>query len=148
MTQEEKNILSHVLIDPDTWVTNALATVREEAVTAKIEKYRVDYLSKKDDPNYKNRADRDAEIDANKPIIPVIETYSKLKLIKYLMANGAFGVFKQFLLDNGVDNYFLYAQDLSSDDDDVKALFPALMQILTAFGITITEAELKALIKI
>ena len=82
------------------------------------------------------------------PLPIPVETYSKLKLIKYLMANGAFAVFKQFLLDNGVDNYFLYAQDLSSADEDVQALFPALLQMLSSAGITITEEELKNIIKL
>ena len=62
ITQEDKAILAHVVIDPDAWVIHALATVGEHAVTAKIEKYRDDYLAKKDLPGYQTRAEREALI--------------------------------------------------------------------------------------
>ena len=82
------------------------------------------------------------------PLPIPVETYSKLKLIKYLNNNGVLSTFKQFLVDNNVDDYFLYAQDLSSDDEDVQALFPALLQMLSSAKISITEEELKNIIKI
>jgi len=82
------------------------------------------------------------------PLPIPIETYSKLRLIKYLNNNGVLSTFKQFLVDNNVDDYFLYAQDLSSDDEDVQALFPALLQMLSSAKISITEEELKNIIKI
>ena len=79
LTQEERNILAHIVVDPDAWVAHALATVDEPAVLVKINKYRADYLAKKDLPNYMNRAERDvfelAEIEANKPI----PTYEDLR---------------------------------------------------------------------
>jgi len=56
---EDKAIIGHVVIDPDEWVAHALKTVGEQAVTAKIEKYRADYLAKKDLPGYQTRAERE-----------------------------------------------------------------------------------------
>jgi len=58
---EDKAILAHVVTDPDAWVKHALATVGEQAITAKIEKYRADYLAKKDLPGYQTRAERDVD---------------------------------------------------------------------------------------
>jgi len=60
---EDKAILAHVVVSPDVWVSHALATVGEWAVKAKIEKYRADYLLKKDLPGYQTRAEREADIE-------------------------------------------------------------------------------------
>jgi len=57
---EDRAIIGHVVIDPDAWVANALATAGEWAVTAKIDRYRADYLAKKDLPGYQTRAEREA----------------------------------------------------------------------------------------
>jgi len=80
---EDKAILAHVVLDPDAWVEHALATGGEPAVLAKINKYRADYLAKKDLPDYMNRAEREAfelaEIEANKPI----PTYEDLRRAEY-----------------------------------------------------------------
>lgn len=59
---EDKAILAHVVIDPDEWVSHALATVGEQAVTAKIERYRVDYLTAKDLPGYQTRTEREVKL--------------------------------------------------------------------------------------
>ena len=59
---EDKAILAHVVIDPDAWVEHAIATIGEWAITAKIEKYRDDYLAKKDLPGYQTRAEREADV--------------------------------------------------------------------------------------
>ena len=59
LTIEDKAILAHVVIDPDSWVTHAIATVGEEAVTAKIGRYRDDYLAKKDELGYQTRAEKE-----------------------------------------------------------------------------------------
>jgi len=76
LTVEEKGILAHIVVDPDAWVAHALEHGGEKAVTAKIESYRADYLSKKGLPDYKNRVERDAfelaQAEANKPI-PTID---------------------------------------------------------------------------
>jgi len=60
LSGEDKAIIGHVVIDPDAWVDHAIVTVGEEAVTAKIEKYRADYLAKKDEKGYQTRAEREA----------------------------------------------------------------------------------------
>ena len=62
LSVEDKAILAHVVVDPDAWVSHALATVGEWAVKAKIEKYRDDYLAKKDLPGYQTRAEREADV--------------------------------------------------------------------------------------
>lgn len=59
---EDKAVLAHIVINPDEWVAHALATVGEKAVTAKIEKYRAEYLAAKDSPDYKTRAEWEANI--------------------------------------------------------------------------------------
>lgn len=56
---EDKAVLAHVVINPNEWVEHALNTVGEQAVTAKIEKYRAEYLAQKDLPDYKTRAERE-----------------------------------------------------------------------------------------
>ena len=61
LSVEDKAILAHIVMDPDAWVSHALITVGEWAVTAKIEKYRADYLAKKDLPGYQSRAEREDE---------------------------------------------------------------------------------------
>jgi hypothetical protein len=61
LSSEDKAVLAHVVLNPDAWVTHALATVGEEAVTAKIDKYRDEYLAAKDVDGYKTRAGREAK---------------------------------------------------------------------------------------
>ena len=63
ITDEERAIIGHVVVDPDAWVAHALKEVGEWAVQAKIDKYRDDYLDKKDKSDYKNRAERQAKED-------------------------------------------------------------------------------------
>ena len=59
LSKEDIAVLAHVVIDPKAWVDHALATVGEEAVAAKVEKYRADYLAKKDLPGYQTRVERE-----------------------------------------------------------------------------------------
>ena len=59
LTIEDKAILAHVVSDPDAWVAHALEHGGGVAVMAKIERWRDDYLSKKDLPGYMTRAERD-----------------------------------------------------------------------------------------
>jgi len=61
---EDKAILAHVVIDADAWVKHALETLGEWAVTAKIERWRPDYLAKKDLPGYQARAKMEKDRDA------------------------------------------------------------------------------------
>ena len=64
LTQEQVDILAHIVVNPDAWVAHALENGGEQAVTAKIERWRPRYLVQKDLPDYKNRAERDAEKEA------------------------------------------------------------------------------------
>lgn len=59
LTEHQRNVLAHVVIDPDKWVSNALS---DEHILAKIAKYEQDYLEASKLPDYKNRAQRDASI--------------------------------------------------------------------------------------
>ncbi len=99
---EDKAILAHVVIDPDAWIDHALKTVGEQAVTAKVERWKPDYLKEKErlGENYKTRAEVEIIQEANKPI----PTYADLrrpayppigdqldnitKALKFLMENG------------------------------------------------------------
>ena len=75
LTQEERAILAHVVLDPDAWVAHALATVGEDAVWAKIERWRRYYEAEKEKPEYKNRVARDeAEAELRKPDIEAMKT--------------------------------------------------------------------------
>lgn len=65
VSQEDKAILAHVVIDPDGWVEHTLVTAGEWAVTAKIERYRVDYVVKKNKKEYKTRAEREVKAAQN-----------------------------------------------------------------------------------
>ena len=80
---EDKAILAHVVIDPDAWVSHALTTVGERAVTAKIERWRPHYEAEKDKPGYMNRVQRDAEEEAKRqPTSEQIAAQAKEALIQ------------------------------------------------------------------
>jgi hypothetical protein len=66
LSEEDRAILSHVVVDPDAWVAHALATVGESSITAKIERWKSEYLAQKDLPGYKTRAEREAEVKPTK----------------------------------------------------------------------------------
>lgn len=55
LTQEQFNILAHVVVNPQEWADHAESTIGEGAVLAKIAKYEADYLAKKDLPGYQTR---------------------------------------------------------------------------------------------
>lgn len=59
LTLEEKAILAHVVIDPDAWMVHAETAVGEWAVRAKIERWRSDYMEKKDLIGYQTRVERE-----------------------------------------------------------------------------------------
>lgn len=60
LSTEDKAVLAHIVIDPETWVNHALATVGELAVTDKINKWKPVYLAEKESlgNEYKTRAER------------------------------------------------------------------------------------------
>lgn len=63
LTQEQTNVLAHIVVDPTSWANHAFETYGEEAVLAKIEKYKPMYEAalESEGSNYKNRVQRDAE---------------------------------------------------------------------------------------
>lgn len=68
LTSEQFAILAHVVLDPQGWADHAAATLREEAVEAKVDKYRAEYVAVKDQPGYKTRAEREANEGLSVPI--------------------------------------------------------------------------------
>ena len=68
ITQNDLNILAHIVIDPTAWVNHALETEGEKAVKAKIEKYKPIYevALAEQGSSYKNRAQKDAEEESFK----------------------------------------------------------------------------------
>jgi hypothetical protein len=58
---EDRAVLAHVVVSVDDWVAHALNTVGEEAVTAKIARWKPEYLAVKDLPGYKTRVERETE---------------------------------------------------------------------------------------
>jgi hypothetical protein len=90
LSVQEMAILAHVVPDPDAWVANALATVGEAAVMAKIDRWRPVYVSEKSKPDYKNRVQRDAEeAEKMKPTPEQIATNAAEKLIREKMREQA-----------------------------------------------------------
>ena len=62
LSEEDRAVLAHVVVNVDEWVANAIAVVGETAVTEKIDAYRAEYLQAVHLPGYKARADRDEDI--------------------------------------------------------------------------------------
>ncbi len=90
LTNEERETLAHVVLDPDAWVAHALEHGGEAAVTAKIERWRPVYESEKAKPDYKNRSQRDAEeAEKMKPTPEQIATAAAEKLIRVKMREQA-----------------------------------------------------------
>ena len=62
LSEEDRAVLAHVVVNVDEWVGNAIAMVGETAVTDKIDAYRTEYLQAVELPGYKVRAERDESI--------------------------------------------------------------------------------------
>ena len=62
LSEEDRAVLAHVVVNVDEWVANAIAMVGEIAVTEKIDAYRAEYLLAVQLPDYKARAERDEDI--------------------------------------------------------------------------------------
>ena len=60
LTDEERSILAHIVVDPQAWADHAEVTVGAAAVLNKIEKYRAAYKAAKtaEGPRYKTRAEK------------------------------------------------------------------------------------------
>ena len=65
LTQEQFDVLAHVVVDPQVWADHAESTLGTFAILEKVERYRDSYLSEKDSPDYKTRAQRDAVLRAD-----------------------------------------------------------------------------------
>jgi len=67
MTKEQREVLSHVVADPDAWMAHAVATFGQEAAERflqdKVSRWRETYLLAKarEKDGYANRAQRDAQ---------------------------------------------------------------------------------------
>lgn len=60
LTDEQRAVLAHVVVDPDAWVAHAVEVIGEWAVYEKLEKHRDAYMEAFALPEYKNRVERDA----------------------------------------------------------------------------------------
>jgi hypothetical protein len=66
MTKEQREILAHVVVDPDAWMAHVVATFGQETaerfLADKVSRWRDDYLVAKarDRDNYATRAQREA----------------------------------------------------------------------------------------
>ena len=65
LSKEDREVLAHVVVDPDAWLAHAVETFGEEQATVflaqKVDRWNPEYLAQKDLPNYKTRIERDAE---------------------------------------------------------------------------------------
>jgi hypothetical protein len=59
LSEEDRAILAHIVVNVDEWVQNAIAVAGEIAVTEKIDAYRAKYLQAVQLPGYKVRTDCD-----------------------------------------------------------------------------------------
>jgi hypothetical protein len=90
LSKEEKAILAHVVRDPDSWFAHAMSTIGESAVIAKIDKYRKDYLTAKDQPGYQTAKEReDKEFASMLPTQEQIDFAAAEKLIRDRMRKMA-----------------------------------------------------------
>ena len=68
LTTEQREVLAHVVVDPDAWFSHAVATFGAEKAAefleAKVARWGPDYEVKKAAGGYKDRAARQAEEDA------------------------------------------------------------------------------------
>lgn len=65
MTNEERQVLAHVVVDPDAWLAHAVSTfgaaAAHAALAAKVERWRGDHAAAAAQPGYKTRAEHEAE---------------------------------------------------------------------------------------
>lgn len=64
LTQDQIDVLAHMVIDPAQWYADAISNLGPEnaavALQQKIDRWRPEYEAQKVSPEYKNRAERDA----------------------------------------------------------------------------------------
>lgn len=68
MTQDQRDILSHIVVDPDAWYQHVLAKFGKERADVmldeKCQRHATAAQSERSNPGYKNRAEREAEHEA------------------------------------------------------------------------------------
>lgn len=64
MTNEEKAVLAHAVIDPEAWYAHAVASFGEEVakrhLAAKVARWKPEYEAESVKPGYKTRAERES----------------------------------------------------------------------------------------
>ena len=75
MTNDQKAVLAHVVVDPDAWYQHAINTFGQEQadqfLEKKVERHRADYELESQKSGYKNRAEH--ELDEAKARIVALE---------------------------------------------------------------------------
>lgn len=63
LTDYQRSVLAHVVIDPDAWANHAIETVGEQAVIEKVERYASEYEADKATLGaaYETRAEREVQ---------------------------------------------------------------------------------------
>jgi len=66
ITDYTKEVLAHIVVDPDKWIENAMATLGITAVKGKVDRWEPEYLKEKQElgDSYKTRAQKEADIAA------------------------------------------------------------------------------------
>lgn len=93
MTKTEKDILAHVVVDPDGWYAHAVAVFgakADDVLKEKIDKYRASYNVSSASAGYKDRATLEAEKPIPKPDEKEILIQEKIRdiAIKALIEEG------------------------------------------------------------
>jgi hypothetical protein len=78
LTKEERDVMEHVVTDPDGWLDHVVKTFGEakarEFLDAKVARWKPEYEEKKKEPGYKNRIARDAEeAERQKPMVEAMQ---------------------------------------------------------------------------
>lgn len=68
LTDEQRVVLAHIVVDPDAWYAHAIAhfgqAIADEHLAAKVEWHKAAYLEAKGNANYETRAEREEKNDA------------------------------------------------------------------------------------
>jgi len=129
LTQEQLDVLNHVVLDGQAWADNAEnrsgLQVATKNMLAKVAKHKPDYDKCLSEGNYKNRADRDAEI-----IDPADQTkWTPMKRWKFAMAKqermgGIDRDIENLITDNPTFTINEYTQTKYDDKITLRATKP------------------------
>lgn len=62
MTPEQREVLAHVVVDPEAWEAHCMETLGDacqDALRKKVARWQSDYEAAKSDPDYQTRAERE-----------------------------------------------------------------------------------------